>query len=194
MFFFLISCHTGNKEAERIFNVSGEEAEAEVFGSIDYKQVYAELENGDKELITGRVVKIADGDSFTLITPGKEQVRIRILGIDAPERGQAYSSKSRKLLSDLIFNKHVSVFYSKKDRYDRILGDVFVGDIWVNAEMIKRGLAWQYKYSRDRRLERLEKYARSKRLGMWKDTNNVDPWKWRKQHRNKVNELSQETE
>ena len=73
--------------------------------------------------LTGQVVKIADGDTVTILVVG-DQVRIRLFGIDAPERGQDYSRKSREALADLVFEKEVRVVVHDKDRYGRTVGDI----------------------------------------------------------------------
>lgn len=137
---------------------------------------------GFREKIEGKVIRIADGDSFTLLTPDKQQIRVRLLGIDAPERGQKYYRKSRKLLADLIFRRQIRVYYDEMDRYGRILGIAFVDTLRVNDEMVRRGLAWQYRYSEDEILRKLEEEAREKRIGLWKDSA-TDPWEWRKRQR-----------
>jgi endonuclease YncB( thermonuclease family) len=147
--------------------------------------VFFEKRDEGRKMLEGRVVKIADGDSFTILTGKSEQVRIRLLGIDAPEKGQPYSKRSRQFLSGLIFGKRVEVYYDKTDRYNRILGDVYVDTLWVNAEMIRNGLAWRYRYSDDKILGGLEYRARTRKIGLWDDPDAINPWEWRKRMRNK---------
>ncbi|MCZ4319184.1 thermonuclease family protein [Aequorivita viscosa] len=133
------------------------------------------------KLIEGKVIKIADGDTFTLIFDNGYNVRVRLNGIDTPEKKQAFSKKAKQELSSMIFNKNVRVDYSSKDRYGRVLGDVYVGDLNVNEEMIKRGMAWHYKkYSDDENLAHLEIEAQRNKIGIWSDPNPIPPWEFRK--------------
>ena len=97
----------------------------------------------------GKVVGIADGDTFTLLVD-REQLRIRLAEIDTPEKGQPYGNRARQALSALIYGKPVRVVEIDHDRYGRVVGRVFVGRIDVNAEMVRRGAAWVYrKYAKD---------------------------------------------
>src|SRR5690606_19508152 len=86
----------------------------------------------DRKSIEGKVTKIADGDTFTMVFDNGFDVRVRLNGIDSPEKKQAFSKRAKKELSDLIFEKIVTVYYDKKDGYGRVLGDVFIGNINVN--------------------------------------------------------------
>src|SRR3954467_3861194 len=92
--------------------------------------------------LTGKVVRIADGDTVTILVDGNHQVKVRLFGIDAPERGQDYSRKSREALAELVFEKDVRVVVHDKDRYGRSVGDIYVGDLLVNEKMINDGWAW----------------------------------------------------
>ncbi len=130
----------------------------------------------------GRVVGIADGDTLTLLTEGREEVRIRLAAIDTPEGGQPYGSRARQILSDLAFGKPVRVVVVDTDRYRRTVGRVFAGALDVNAEMVRRGAAWVYRrYSDDRTLLRLEQAARAERTGLWAlpEAERTPPWDWR---------------
>jgi endonuclease YncB( thermonuclease family) len=103
--------------------------------------------------LTGKVVGIADGDTFTLLTADKQQVKIRLAEIDAPESGQPYGNKSKQALSGLVFGKDVRVVVQTTDRYGRTVGRPYVGDLDVCAEMVRMGAAWAYRdYLRDRSL------------------------------------------
>lgn len=112
------------------------------------------------------------------------------MGIDAPEKKQAFGQKSKEHLSSLVFNKQVSVDYSKRDKYGRTVGKITVDGIDANLEQIKRGLAWHYKqYQREQSeadrvaYAKAEEQARSGRRGIWFDTNPTPPWDWRHQHK-----------
>lgn len=133
--------------------------------------------------ITGRVVAISDGDTLTLLRAGKRQVKVRLAEIDAPEKGQPYGTKAKQALSDLSFGKTVTALYVDTDRYGRTVARLYVGDVDVNAEMIRRGAAWAYrKYLTDETLLALEGEAKSARRGLWSlpEEQRVPPWEWRK--------------
>lgn len=130
--------------------------------------------------ILGRVVKVYDGDTLEMVDAENAVCRVRLQGIDAPERTQAFSDRSRRVLSDLVFGKDVRVVTEGKDIYNRFLGHVYVSELWVNREMIRKGMAWHYKYfSKDPRLANSEIYARNSRLGLWADPDPVAPWIFR---------------
>jgi len=94
---------------------------------------------------TGRVVGISDGDTLTLLTPEKQQIRVRLGEIDTPESRQPYGTRARQALSDLAFGKEARVVVQDTDRYGRTVGRVYVGDLDVNADMVKQGAAWVYR-------------------------------------------------
>lgn len=135
--------------------------------------------------IIGKVVKIADGDTFTLLLVHDNfKVRVRLVSIDSPEKKQPFSKRAKQFLSQLIFGKKVNVYYHKKDRYGRVLGEVYVGNINVNEAMLKAGYAWHFKkYSKDKHLAVLEDQARKQKRGLWADPNPIAPWDWRKRKR-----------
>lgn len=129
--------------------------------------------------ISGSVVAIHDGDTLTVLV-GTTQHKIRLNGIDAPELGQAWSQRSRELLASLCFGKTVRVRVLDTDKYGRELGDVYAGEVFVNAELVRAGLAWHYKaYSRDTALAALEAEARAQKRGLWADANPIPPWDYR---------------
>jgi endonuclease YncB( thermonuclease family) len=130
--------------------------------------------------LTGRAVKVQDGDTFTLLTNTNNRIKIRLYGIDAPEKGQDFNRKSKAYLSDLIADRHVTVEYKGIDPYKRVLGIVYVNRLNVNEEMLRRGLAWRYKYNEDERYLELQEEAGKKKLNIWSTKNPVDPWQWRK--------------
>jgi endonuclease YncB( thermonuclease family) len=128
------------------------------------------------------VVGITDGDTLTLLTDRREQLRVRLAEIDTPESGQPYGARSRQLLSDLVFRKSVRVDVRDTDRYGRTVGRVYAGAQDVSAEMVRRGAAWVYRrYSSDANLLRLEQVARAERRGLWAlpEAQRVPPWEWR---------------
>jgi len=138
------------------------------------------------ETITGHVVGVADGDTITVLDADKVQHKIRLAGIDAPEKQQAFGSRSKESLSDLVFDKTVNVETDKRDRYRREIGKVLVNGRDVNLVQVERGMAWFYRqYQReqspnDRKLyEAAEDAAKADRRGLWRDTDPVPPWEFR---------------
>ncbi|WP_424139975.1 thermonuclease family protein [Roseomonas chloroacetimidivorans] len=132
--------------------------------------------------LTGRVVGLADGDTLTLLTPERSQVRIRLGEIDTPESRQPYGSRARQALSELAFGKEVRVVVQDTDRYGRTVGRVYAGPVDVNAEMVRQGAAWVYRqYSRDASLLRIEAEAKAARRGLWAlpEAERTPPWEWR---------------
>lgn len=137
------------------------------------------------QTLKGKVVRVSDGDTVVLLDADNTQHKIRLNGIDAPENGQPYGDKSKEYLSGLIAGKEVAVEVKGKDQYKRILGVVYLGDTNINAEMIRAGYAWNYKYSKDKYYIKLQEKAKAEKKGLWKDKNAVDPWEWRKENKKK---------
>lgn len=140
------------------------------------------------ELISGRVVHIADGDTITVLDSGKVQHKVRLAGIDAPEKAQAFGQKSRESLEELVAGRTVIVETHKKDRYGRAIGKILVNGQDMNIEQIRRGLAWFYRQYEseltpdDRQsYDRSETEAREFRKGLWSDRNPTPPWEFRRQ-------------
>jgi micrococcal nuclease len=132
--------------------------------------------------ITGKVVGIADGDTFTLLLKDNSTVRIRLHGIDTPEKGQPFGNNAKQYTSNLIFNKQVKVMQTDTDRYGRIVGIVTNPEnINVNEALLKVGMAWHYKkYDNNPNWANFEKEARASKIGLWQDANPIPPWDWRK--------------
>jgi endonuclease YncB( thermonuclease family) len=134
--------------------------------------------------LRGEVVGISDGDTLTLPTKDKRQVRVRLAEIDAPESRQPWGSRAQQALSALVFRQAVVVTVQDTDRYGRTVGTVWVGGRSANAEMIQQGQAWVYpQYLRDRSLLALEEEAKQARRGLWAlpEAERVPPWQWRRQ-------------
>lgn len=133
--------------------------------------------------IKGVVINVIDGDTITLLEKTPEQkrtCRIRLEGIDTPERGQNGYEGAKKYLEKLIWGETVTVQYTRHDRYGRILGEVWYGKIFVNDELVKEGWAWHYKrYSASRKLAFHEAEARSAKKGLWSEPNPIPPWEWK---------------
>ncbi len=132
---------------------------------------------------TGRVVGVSDGDTLTLLTAEKQQVKVRLGEIDTPESRQPYGQRAKQALSDLAYNQQARVVVQDTDRYGRTVGRVFVGDVDVNAEMIRQGAAWAYRqYLKDQSLLALEQQAKAAKRGLWAlpEAQRCPPWDWRK--------------
>lgn len=130
--------------------------------------------------LVGTVTGITDGDTVTLLWHN-QTYRIRLNGIDCPERGQAYWKAAKEFIAHLIFSKSVSVHVVDIDRYGRYVGDIYLGNLYINAEIVRAGYAWHYKkYSDDSELARCEIEARKKRKGLWQDAHPIPPWEFRR--------------
>ncbi len=136
------------------------------------------------ETLTGQVVSITDGDTLTVLVD-KTQHKIRLYGIDAPERGQPFGTKARQLAGILAFGRIARVEVMDYDRYGRLVGVVTVpGDkrpLVLNHELVRAGLAWHYrKYApKDKTLAKLEAEARKAKRGLWADPTPTPPWECR---------------
>jgi len=129
----------------------------------------------------GKVVHIADGDTLTILVVGNEQVKIRLAGIDTPEKAQPFGNKAKQSLAALTFQKQASVEIETKDRYGRTVGRVIVAGKDVNAELVRQGMAWVYrKYTNDQTLYALEAQAKRAKRGLWTTDHPIEPWLWRK--------------
>jgi len=139
----------------------------------------------NKAYTVGKVIKIIDGDTYDLLIAGNQTLRIRMDGIDAPERGMPFYKVSKNYLGTLCFNKQVKFILTGKDNHDRYLGFSYLEDgTELSHEMIKAGLAWHFKkYNSDKELADLEIRARKLKKGIWSETNPMAPWENRKLHR-----------
>ncbi len=137
--------------------------------------------------VTGRVVGITDGDTATVLDSSRTQYKVRLAGIDAPEKKQPFGQKSKEALSDCAYDKTATIVGDKLDRYGRLVGKVMVGDVDCNLRQINLGLAWHYKkYMKEQpesdraSYSRTEDSARGKRVGLWVEADPMPPWEWRK--------------
>lgn len=131
--------------------------------------------------ITGQVVAIADGDTITVRTSAGQTVKVRLKHIDAPERGQAFGTRSRERLGELAFGQTVELIGTEKDRYGRLLAVVKVDGLEVNLELVKAGLAWAYlQYKPPANYIDAERKAKVGKVGLWADREPIPPWEFRK--------------
>lgn len=140
--------------------------------------------SGEARTIRGRVARISDGDTITVLTAGNRQLKVRFYGIDAPELHQAFGKKAREALEKILAGREVSVAEVNIDDYGRTVGLVRADGINVNREMVKSGYAWVYDYfckkSFCREWQRDEQAARRARRGLWQDREPIPPWEWRR--------------
>lgn len=147
----------------------------------------ASNESVEKDVIKnkGYVIGIIDGDTYDLLLDDKTTIRIRMDGIDAPEKGMPFYKVAKKYLSELCFNKNVTYVQTALDAHGRTVAKTYLEDgRECGEELIKAGLAWHFKkYSKEKKLADLEIEARNKKIGIWSDPNPIAPWDIRKLHR-----------
>lgn len=139
------------------------------------------------DFLNGKVIRVADGDTITILDNSNQQHKVRLSGIDAPEKKQAYGSKSKDTLSTAVAGKIVTIDWNKRDRYGRIIGKVILDGRDINLEQIKKGMAWHYKqYEREQDVDDRSIYAQEEylawrdKIGLWADNVPIAPWDYRK--------------
>lgn len=142
---------------------------------------------GHARTYSGKVIGVTDGDTITVLDNAKRQHAVRLAGIDSPERKQAFGQRSRQSLSDMLFQKAVTIDTHKNDKYGREIGKVLLDGRDLNLEQLRRGMAWHYKaYDREQSPADREMYAatedaaRSARIGLWADARPIPPWDFRR--------------
>lgn len=142
------------------------------------------------DTLVGEVVGLADGDTVTVLDARKTQHKIRLAGIDAPEKGMPWGQKSKEALSDRVYRRTVTVEWHKQDRYGRLIGKILVDGQDANLAQVADGMAWHYKdYAQEQtpddraRYAQAELDARSARRGLWAEPEPTPPWAWRKMKR-----------
>ena len=135
--------------------------------------------------LTGRVVRVADGDTLSVLDQNNKQHKIRLHGIDTPERDQPYGKTAWDALDSMVDGRTVGVVVLGKDSYGRTDGTVYLGDRNINVAMVAGGHAWWYRYyaPHNRLLEATEEKARSEKRGLWAQPNPVPPWDWRREQK-----------
>ena len=137
--------------------------------------------------IEGLVVGVADGDTITVLDQQKNTYKIRLQGIDAPEKKQAFGEKSKQSLHDLVHGKQVRIEYDKEDKYGRIVGKITLDDLDICLQQLLLGMAWHYKkYQNEQSVADRVVYndaelkSKSLKLGLWADETPTPPWEFRK--------------
>ena len=134
--------------------------------------------------LEGKIVGVSDGDTATMLVEapnGKLTVKIRLAQIDAPEKAQPWGQKSKQALSDLIDGKTIRAEVETKDRYGRVVANLYDGNTWINERMVASGNAWMYRqYSSSPQIAQAESHAKENRLGLWSlpEAERIPPWEW----------------
>lgn len=138
------------------------------------------------DTLSGLVVTVSDGDTVRVLDAHRVSHRVRLAGIDAPERGQPFSRRAKQHLAGLVHGREVQVEWNKLDRYGRIVGKVIADDLDVCREMVAAGLAWHYKaYQQEQTAGDRNSYsdaedaARREHVGLWSELPAVPPWEYR---------------
>lgn len=136
---------------------------------------------------TGKVVGVSDGDTIKVLQDGK-QVKIRLYGVDTPEKAQSFGQKAKKFTINMAANKMADVQPVATDRYGRTIGLVTVYGRSLNKELVRNGYAWVYRqYCKESfcaELLKIESVARKAKAGLWIEPNPIPPWEWRRAKRN----------
>jgi len=134
----------------------------------------------DTATLTGRVVSVHDGDTVRVLDAANVQHKVRLQGIDAPEIGQPFGTKSRDHLAALAKGKMVTVHEHGHDKYGRTLGRIEIEGEDVNQKMVADGMAWHVRrFDKSAELAAAEEKARDAKRGLWADKASVPPWEWR---------------
>ena len=136
--------------------------------------------------VTGRIVGVLDGDTVDLLDSDKQVRRIRLEGIDAPEKAQPFGAASARALAEIVYKHEVTAECGKRDRHGREICRVLVGDTDVCLEQVRAGMAWHFKrYAKEQPADRRDQYAEAElrataaRRGLWADSEPIPPWDWR---------------
>jgi endonuclease YncB( thermonuclease family) len=133
-----------------------------------------------QERFAGKVVGVTDGDTISVMREGRS-VRVRLEGIDCPERGQDFGQRAKQFTSEMAFGKDAAIEVRDVDRYGRLVARVTVDGEDVSLALVRSGLAWHYtKYSRDPELAEAEMAAKSAKLGLWSHSTPAAPWEFRR--------------
>ncbi|EDQ9689813.1 thermonuclease family protein [Salmonella enterica subsp. enterica] len=133
--------------------------------------------------LTGRVVRVIDGDTVVVLTKSDRTVRVRLADIDAPEKGQPFGQRARQFLASRVAGRVVAVAGDSRDRHNRILGTLWADGRDINAELVCGGLAWAYRVrdvAQNPAYLQCENAAREEKKGLWQAPSPVPPWEWRK--------------
>jgi len=143
-----------------------------------------------------QVLKVSDGDTINIqkVENGKfvgEMLKIRMYGMDAPEKSQDYGPESRQALEKLVAGKTLSIEVKNKDRYGRTVAVIYVNGKNINEEMVKTGNAWWYQeYAKnDTQFEECQQNAKQKKLGLFSRKGYIEPWIYRRNKKENVKQI-----
>jgi len=143
----------------------------------------------NENIVVGKVISVIDGDTIKILTDKSKELEIKLAEIEAPERDQPYGRTSKQNLSQLIYNRVVTVKYSSRDRYARIVGYVVLNNTDINLRLIKSGSVWVHDYyslgKRGKIYKEQEAIAKNNKVGLWalQESQRVSPWHWRENKR-----------
>jgi endonuclease YncB( thermonuclease family)/methylphosphotriester-DNA--protein-cysteine methyltransferase len=150
------------------------------------------VSNSVRSVIEGKVTNVHDGDTVTVTDQDNKKTNIRLQGIDAPELKQAFGTAAQENLARMVLGKQVTIYWTKVDKYRRIVGTIMLDGRDVNIEQVKAGVAWHFKKYEDeqpaedrRTYAAAEEEARAARLGLWSDAKSIAPGDWRQEARTK---------
>lgn len=171
------------------FNIQGETMRKLIFLvilTVISTSLWAERSSRPVQTDTCIVIKVIDGDTFICQMVNRNKETIRLLGVDAPESGQAFGQQAKQVLNNLIIHKPVSLSYKYRDKYGRILAEVVYNKTDINLLMVQRGLAWAYNRKQKRSIYWCaEQAAKAQRIGLWQEANPLLPKQWRKLNKRK---------
>ena len=130
---------------------------------------------------SAKIIGVSDGDTYKVLYENRE-IKIRLDHVDCPEKGQPFGKAAKKFGSDFCFGKTVTVRTTgKRDRYKRLIAEIYIGRKCLNKELVRNGLAWHFtRYSKNREYAQLQNKARGKHAGLWREADALPPWEWRK--------------
>ena len=135
--------------------------------------------------ITGKIVRVLDGDTVEILA-GNLATRVRLNGIDAPEKAQPFGQRSRQALTAIVSGKTVLAVGDRRDRYGRLLATLILNGRDVNAMQVYSGMAWAYRYQGNASVPaylRFEQEAKTAKRGLWAEKEAIEPSIWRREHR-----------
>lgn len=140
----------------------------------------------DTVVVSGKVIKIIDGDTYDLLDKDSVTHRVRLAYVDAPEKGQDFWRVSKKKLGDLVLQKQVTIkILPIQDRNHRWIAETWVRDtLDISKAMLNAGMVWVYKtYRTDKSWMQLEEDAKQAKIGIWQNPTAIAPWEFRKRNK-----------
>ena len=131
----------------------------------------------------GEVITVLDGDTILVTRGNNPPIKVRLADIDAPEKAQDYGAESKESLLKMVLHQPVKISSKAVDDYGRLVADIHVGELNINREQVRRGMAWNFsRFRSSRELADLQREAQQAKRGLWAGESAIEPSKWRKQH------------